>query len=219
MLLCLAACGGSSSASGPNPPSGANVYYLNFEGQSLTAGPDDPALNRSQLLSGSVTLPAYLAGDAQRGTKIQSLVTEVQSILAPYDIAVVTSRPASGSYDMLVAGGSSQQAGLGAGLAAVAVIDCAGTLPRHISLVFDLSTGHDAARQVVGSLGISHGVSASTSSTDCMCIIDGTCATLATTCTLGGANTPVSSIASCETGGATTMDVRQEFLTEFGAHP
>jgi len=216
-LLLLAGC--SASTSGPNPASGANVYYLNFEGQTLTPGADNPATNTSELLSGSVSLPAYLAGDAQRATKIQTIVHEVEAILAPYDIAVVTSRPASGAYDMVVAGGTSQQAGFPTGLHAEAVVDCTAARPRHISLVFDLSTGHDAARQIIGSLGVSHGISASTTSTDCMCIADAGCTAPAAACTIGGAGTPVSSNANCEAVGVTTMDVHQKFLAEFGQHP
>lgn len=98
-------------------------------------------------------------------------------------------------------------------------MDCAGAILRHIALLFDLSTEHDAARQIVGSLGVGHTISASTTSTDCMCIADGTCTTLVAACTIGGANTPVSANANCEAGGVTTMDEHQEFLAEFGAHP
>jgi hypothetical protein len=218
ILVFLAACS-SSDGTQPNPPSGANVYYLNFEGQALTAGPDDPVLNQSQIINSTVTFPAYLAGDPQRVSKIQAIVAEVQQVLAPYDIAVVTARPSSGTYDMLVAGGASQQAGLSTGLPGDAVVDCAKAVLRHISLLFDLSTGHDAVRQIIGGLGVSHGISASTASTDCMCIADGTCTILAAACTIGGPNTPVSANANCELGGANTTDEHQAFLAEFGAHP
>jgi hypothetical protein len=217
-LLFFAGCGGSSAA-GPNPASGANVFFLRFEGQTLTPGVDDPVTNTSSLLSNSVTFPAYLAADAQRATKIQAIVHEVEAILAPYDIAVVTTRPASGAYDMLVAGGTSQAAGFPAGVPGVAVVDCTAARPRYISLLFDVSTGHDAARQIIGALGVSHGISASTKSTDCMCIADAGCTALAAACTMGGAGTPVSSNISCETAGVTTINVQQKFLTKFGAHP
>jgi hypothetical protein len=211
----LAGCNAATQES----HSHANVYYLNFEGQTLTPGADDPVTNTSQLLAGTVTLPAYLAGDPQRVAKIQAIVNDVESILQPYDITVVTTRPASGRYDMLVAGGTSQQAGAPAGLPGLAVLDCARAVLRHISLLFDLSTGHNAARQIVGGLGVSHGISASTLSDDCMCIAGGGCTSLVAACTIGGANTPVAPNANCEPGGATTMDEQQEFLAEFGAHP
>jgi hypothetical protein len=182
-------------------------------------GNDDEETGMGPLLSGSVSIPAYLAGDAQRAAKIQTIVDEIKAILAPYDIAIVTSRPASGAYDMLVAGGTSEQAGLSAGLPGVAVVDCTAALPRHVSLLFDLSTGHNAARQIIGSLGVSHRISASTSGTDCMCIADSGCSALAAACTLGGANTPVSANANCEASGVTTMNVQQKFLAAFGRHP
>jgi hypothetical protein len=221
IVLFLAGCGGggSSDGSGPRLASGAHVYFLNFDGQALTSGADDPAANRSSLLGTSVTLPAYIAGDVARATKIQAIVSEANAILAPYDVALVTTRPASGSYDMLVAGGTSQQAGFPAGLLGTAPVDCTGALPHHIALLFDLGTGHDAARQIVGSLGIGHAVSASTASTDCMCIADASCTTLAAACTIGGAGTSVSSNATCEAAGVTTMNVNQKFLAAFGAHP
>lgn len=209
----------SSEPSTQNPASGANVYYLNFGGQVLTPGADNPTTNTSQLVGGTVTLPAYLAADPQRSAKIQAIVDEVQATLAPYDISMVVSRPASGTYDLVVAGGASQQAGLAAGLPGVAVVDCTGAIPRHITLLFDLSTGHAAARQIVGSLGVSHGISASTSNTDCMCVADVGCDPLATACVISGANTPVSANVDCEVGGATTMNVQQKFKDAFGVHP
>ena len=132
---------------------------------------------------------------------------------------MTVTRPTSGTYDMLVAGGTAQQAGLPAGVQAVSVVDCARAVLRHIVLMFDNSTGHDAARQIVGNLGIGHGISASTPSTDCMCVADSGCTPLTATCTVGGPNTRVSSNVNCEAGGATIMDERQKFLTAFGAHP
>jgi hypothetical protein len=219
LFVCLAGCSNSAEPSPHNPASGANVYYLNFEGGSLVAGADNPTTNTSQLLNASVTLPAYLAADPQRAVKIQAIVDEVRAALAPYDISVVVSRPTSGTYDMVVAGGTSQQAGLGTGLPAATVVDCVGALLRHITLLFDLSTGHEAARQIIGSLGVSHGISASISAGDCMCIADSDCDPLTVACVISGANTPVSANADCEAGGATTMDVDQKFRNAFGAHP
>jgi hypothetical protein len=202
-----------------NSASRTDIYFLNFDGQVLTPGADDPVQNRSQLISQTVAIPTYLAGDPKRAAKIQSIIREVKAILAPYNIKIVTSRPQSGPYDMMVAGGSSRQAGLPAGIGAVAVIDCTAALPHHVSLLFDQTTGHEAARQIIGSLGISHGISASTKSTDCMCIVDVGSTPLAVACTLGGVNTPVSLSLNCEATGLTTMNVQQKFLMKFGKHP
>ena len=72
LLLVAAACGGSSSSgSGPKPASGAHVLFLQADGQVLTAGPDDPATNTSQLVSGTTTLPAYRAGDGARAAQVR----------------------------------------------------------------------------------------------------------------------------------------------------
>jgi len=223
ILLLLAGCGGGGGGGdtpsggptpSPNPASGAHVYYLNFDGQTLTAGPDDPVTNSSQLVFGTTTLPAYLAGDPQRTTKIQAMVSEVTAILAPYDIAVVTARPASGSYDMLVAGGISP---FGAGEPFAALSDCTGARPNHVALMFDVSTGHDAARRIIGSLGIGHGISSSDAAADCMCFGPNCTVPLPAACTIGGANTPISFVVKCDM--ANTMDVNQKFLSVFGAHP
>jgi hypothetical protein len=215
-LLVGAGCGSDVTAA-PRPATGAHTLFLQFEGQALSPGVDDPAANRSSLLSGSVAIPAYLAGDPQRAAKLQALVAETASILAPYDILLVTSRPASGSYDMVVAGGLSAQAGLPSGLLGAAPVDCsAGAV--HLSLLFDLAVGHDAARQIVDALGSGHAVPASTAVADCMCAGAGCPVGLTAPCTIGGAGTPVAPGSACA-GAATSMDEAALFRAAFGSHP
>jgi hypothetical protein len=199
-----------------HPPSGAHVYFLQFEGQALTPGADNPTANVSQLVSQSVTIPPYLSGDAQRASKVQGIVAEVSTLLAPFDIAIVTSRPSTGAYDMLVAGGQSQAAGFPAGLFGVAPTDCV-TTGHHVSLLFDPAVGHDAARQIVSALGETHAVPSSTAANDCMCDGTGCASGLTASCSIGGPGTPVSGNASCAAGS--TMDERQLFTAAFGPHP
>jgi len=198
------------------PASGAHVYFLQFEGQTLTPGVDNPPANVSQLVSTTTTVPRYLANDPQRASKIQAIVSEVSVILAPYDISIVTARPATGTYDMAVAGGQPSSAGLPAGVLGAAPTDC-GTTGHHVSLLFDTATGHDAARQIVTALGETHAVPSSTVSGDCMCDASGFRTGLAAACTIGGPGTPVSQSSTCATGP--TMDERSLFLAAFGAHP
>lgn len=217
LLLVAAACGGSSSSgSGPKPASGAHVLFLQADGQVLTAGPDDPATNTSQLVSGTTTLPAYRAGDGARAAQVRAIVDEVKAVLAPYDVLVTTTRPASGGYDLVVLGGTATQAGLPAGVLGAAPVDCTGARPHHVGLVFDAATGHDAARQVIGALGLGHAVPASTDAGDCMCVANAKCTALAAACTVGGPGTTVDVNAGC---GLTTVDEGGRFLAAFGAHP
>jgi hypothetical protein len=218
LLLQGAACGGGSSDDdgGAKPASGAHVLFLQTEGQTLAAGADDPSTSTSQLVSATTALPAYLAADPARATKVQAIADGVRAALAPFDVAVTTSRPGSGGYDLVVLGGSSTQAGLPAGLLGVAPVDCDGARPHHVGLVFDAATGHDAVRQVVGALGLGHAVPASTAAADCMCVADARCTPLAAACTIGGPGTPVDANAGC---GLTEVDEGGRFLAAFGAHP
>jgi hypothetical protein len=201
-------------------PSAVHTYYLNFEGQALTAGgTDDPATNTTSIITASYTMPAYLAADAARTTKIAAIVSEVQTILAPYDITVTTTRPASGAYDMMAAGGTAQAAGLAAGVQSITSFDCMAA-HQHVMLLFDQGeTQDDAAHQIVAMLGIAQTVPQSTKSLDCMCYANPTgCGVLTGPCTIAGAGTPVYSAQACDTK-QTTMDENGEWLAVFGAHP
>jgi len=213
-LLGVSGCGSGSSAA--QPPSGAHVLYLQFEGQALHPGADDARANASALVATTVTLPAYLAADAQRATRTQAISDEVEALLRPYDVLVTRARPASGSYDMVVLGGSSTQVGLTAGLQGIAPVDCTAG-PTHVALVFDVATGHDAARQVVGALGLGHAIPPSSAPTDCLCAGATCTASLAGACSIGGPGTPVAPGAACTS--ATTMDEGALFRVAFGPHP
>lgn len=220
LLLLLAGCGGAGGGAGVNPPSGKHVLFLNFEGQTLDQGADDPVLGKSALVGTSTTFPPYLMTDVGRTTKIRSILAQVQTILAPYDVLVTTSRPAAAGYDMIVAGGPATAVGLTMGTLGTAPQDCATPtpLPPHVSLVFDdASNQQDAARQIVASLGVSHSVPRSTASGDCMCIASGCPTGTTSACAIGSANTPQDQTAMCKTN--TTMNEAQLFLTVFGPHP
>ena len=200
-------------------PSAVHTYYLNFEGQALTAGNDDPTTNTSSILINPFTAPPYLMNDAQRTTKIAAIVSEVQTILAPYDLAVTTTRPASGTYDMLVAGGLPQDAGLSAGVNSITPFDCMAS-QAHVVLLFDVGgvDQHFAAQQIVAMLGIAQAIPQSTQKLDCMCYASPSgCGQLTAACTIAGANTPVYSAQACNQS-QTTMDENAEWLQVFGPH-
>jgi hypothetical protein len=197
-----------------------HVYYLNFEGQALTmAAADDPAANKSSLIMASYTVPPFLANDAQRTTKIAAIVAEVQGVLAPYDVTVTTARPASGPYDMLVAGGTPQQAGLNPGVGSITSVDCNAS-DAHVELLFDVGfTQHAEAAQIVAMFGATHTIPQSTKPGDCMCYSNQACTPPQAVCTIGAAGTPVDK-ASWFCGAApATMDENATWLAVFGAHP
>lgn len=91
----------------PQEPAGPRVVYLNREGASLTAGPDDSDLNVSSVVASSgmesFDVPAYHGSNAAWN----SIVSCVQDQFEAYDVEVVDRRPVSGSYVMAMVGGRS----------------------------------------------------------------------------------------------------------------
>jgi hypothetical protein len=199
-------------------PLAGNVLYLNFEGVALTPGADDRLTNTTSLLTQAYTVPPWHDGDLARDQSIANHANDVRTHLAPYDIAVVTERPAAGPYDMLVAGGHATDAGLPAGIFSIAVNDCAAPPAKHITLVFGEGfSQRSAVQQIIAIYGIGHGIPSSTPRNDCMCFSASTCGNPTADCTIGGAGTPVDPSTQCPHD--TTMDEHQLFLDALGAHP
>src|SRR5436190_2108088 len=70
-----------------------------------------------------------------------------------------------------------------------------------IAFVFDGDTNvHDDAWEAIAVFGLLHAIPISSLAGDCMCFADGNClnAPLSQTCTIGGADTPMSSQETCE---------------------
>lgn len=213
-----------STADAPPPPTDAmpssvHTYYLNFEGQALTPGADDPATNTSTIPSSPYTVPPYLMNDAQRTTKIAALVAEVSTILAPYDVTITTTRPATGPYDMMVAGGMSNTVpGLGPGIGSITSSDCNAN-HQHVMVLFELVTEqHAVASQIIAMLGVAQALPQTTKAGDCLCYASQTCTSPTAACTIGGPNTPVFTDQACNKN-MPTMDENSEWLAVFGPHP
>lgn len=83
----------------------SRVIYLNREGATLTAGPDDAATNRSMVVQmaeqSSFDVPPY-AGSARQFAQI---VGCVRGHFERYDVTVVDRRPIDPGYMMVVVGG------------------------------------------------------------------------------------------------------------------
>lgn len=89
------------------------VVYLVFDGLSLTTGSSDaPARNVSQNLPAPFTAPPFFADESNRVEKLALIADGARTILAAYNIEVVTERPATGDYEMIVLGGQSEDARL-----------------------------------------------------------------------------------------------------------
>jgi hypothetical protein len=90
---------GSGSASGTAK---THTLFLQLEGVTVVPGVDDGTTDHSTIIPHGATLKPWRMGDASRATEISALTTEIRGILAPYDIAVVTTRPAGGPYHEMI---------------------------------------------------------------------------------------------------------------------
>ncbi|HET7503590.1 MAG TPA: hypothetical protein VFK02_21355 [Kofleriaceae bacterium] len=170
--------GGAGGSASPDAPAGctSRTVYLNFEGQTLTRGPSDATLNQaSWLVNPQGTAPAYLSGVANRTGVIQNIVSGIRTQLSQFPITVVTDRPASGEYVMIVFGGrastiSSRFSG------AVNALDCGDVQHSDVAWISDgVSPVQAVVNVAIGAIGFGLGLTATTDQTDCMCGWDNTC--------------------------------------------
>ena len=152
------------------PLCASRTVYLNFEGQTLTQGPSDATLNRASWMTiAQGTAPAYLATNANRATTIQTIVDGVRAQLSQFPITVVTTRPASGNYVMIVFGGQRGAVGSNYG-GAVNQLDCGDTRPNDVAWISDLVTPiQRVINNAIGAIGFGLGLTATNDPKDCMC--------------------------------------------------
>ena len=203
----------------------SHTLYINAEGVTLVPGSDDATMNKMSTISSSHAAVKWLANDAQRTTKIANLVTQVQATLAPYNVSIVSTRPAAGPYDMLVITDSTAQSfGLGAGAGGLLSLSC-NTIPSAVAMLFgpsyssftDVQLRNTFASYAIAGFAIQAGLPQSKKDQDCMCYTDNSCGTLTGACTIGGANTPVWTPDPCGFSGS-TMDEAAQFLGAWGPH-
>jgi len=109
---------------------GREVLYLNFSDGTenvVQADSDDASRNRSMM--GAVTpYPAFAwpgADDADaRSALVRDLTRQIDEAFAPYDIVVTATRPAAGSYTMVMVGGDPAMFQMDPRVAGVAFMDC-----------------------------------------------------------------------------------------------
>ena len=181
--------GGGGATDAGTPPVAMctrRTLFLNFGGVTLTQGASDATLDRASWLQNATgTAPRYRSGSATRDDDIRTIVDRVTAQLAQFPIKVVTARPTSGNYVMVVFGGTASQVGSRFG-AAVTTLDCGDTRPNDVAWIADNLGLQRAANTAVGAVGFGLGLTATTDTRDCMCGWDNGCQSdNSVACTLG----------------------------------
>jgi hypothetical protein len=164
---------GSALECTPFPDAGraTNTVYLNFEGAEIVPGPMTNApTNEVAFIQQRERIAPYIERDANRTQRISTIVGYVGGIFAPFDLDIVTMRPAQGPYTMIVFGGRPMQLNL-PGVLAVTDTDCGDLIPSNIGFVFEeAATFPDvlAANMAIAEVGFFVGMSATPRRGDCM---------------------------------------------------
>ncbi len=190
--------------------------FLEFDGVTLTKGSSDATTNHADWIGESDTqttgiVPQYHLGSATRATDIQTIVNGVASYLANDPITIVTTRPATGPYVMVAFGGSMTDVGVPFSIA-VNSLDCGDLVKNDVAWVSDSSPVDKAAGFAIGAVGYGLGLTATTSTSDCMCGWGNSCVQATSACTLSPSITAGS---GCNTQ---TQNEVEQFHTEFCAN-
>ena len=155
------------------------TLYINFEGVTLTpCGTPDARLNCSNLVTQEAQFPPFLDGNPNRDGFIATILYSARKGLAPYSIEVVTTRPATGSYYMMVFGSTSAAIGLQAGFFGIAPFQCTPENRNNVSITFDsgqMPTTFEYANSVLSDMAMLVGISTTTVNDDCACRGAGGC--------------------------------------------
>ncbi len=215
-----------------SPTAGTHRIFLAFDGVSLTRATSDSALNQFSVIDPSITtavIPAWKTGAADRAAQIQTIVCMMRQALYAFDVEVVTTRPATGDYEMIVFGGSPSDLGFssqGLVLTSLSAKDCANANQRDVAWVAERPDGSftltasEAANGASAMHGVGNGLAASTIGTNCMCAVavPYNCDTNAT-CSFS-TTSPIAPNGGnfCSAPGTTENQVAK-LLARFGARP
>lgn len=155
---------------------GLRTVYLNFDGVTLTStsnGPDDATSNRTWMINSVVspgntlTIPPFnwndlgsLSGANNPQEIIDYTLAELRSYHQPYNVQFTTTRPSSGTYHMVVFGGSCAGV-VGSSCAGIAPLDCNDFSPSNIVFAFPgglraVDLAPTAAQELAHAFGLSH---------------------------------------------------------------
>ena len=142
-------------APGGHPPPW--VIFVNFDGATLTQGPDSAQNNVTQIGECAGEFAPYGAGD-----KRTAVMQATRADWAAYNIEVVDQRPSSGEYTMNMTGPTNP---FGFGVLGIAPVDC-GNFQTHSNITYafhSVDDGFDAAttattigQEVAHSYGLEH---------------------------------------------------------------
>ncbi len=159
--------------------------FLSFQGETLTDGAtSDAKQNVASWMSGvtSATTPPYRAGAANRAAQIQTIVDAATTRLAQFNITVVTTRPVTGDYMMIVFGGTA--ANVGSRFGFVQELDCGDLVRNDVAWVDDTFNPASIPNAIVGSIGFAIGLTATADPAGCMCAWDNDCTPNTNNCVL-----------------------------------
>lgn len=174
----------ATSCPTPTQPlaAGRTKVFLSTEGVTLTKGcgaVDNAVMNCSTLIANDPTaFPAFLPGMAGRDAYIAQIVSMAQAQLAPYSIDIVTTRPTSGDYSMVVLGGDyTLSTGNDPRLLGLATNANCAIQSRGVTLMFDKGTSGVSryAYYLLDDIGIQYGLAPVRVDRDCMCTFDPEC--------------------------------------------
>jgi hypothetical protein len=174
------------------------VVYLSFEGETLTRTATDSTQNHAQWIGvGTATVPPFRPNLNNRATEIQTIVDGVRSRLAGTLATVVTTRPASGPYVMVVLGGDQNDVGSNYTYA-TSDHDCGDLVKNDVGWVSDAPSLSYVPDLIVGTVGWGLGLQGTNDPSDCMCAWANNCDSASGACTLSA------NIATTQSSGNTT---------------
>jgi len=208
-------------AAAPACANGRKVY-LNFDGVTLTqAATSDATMNKAKWMNAaSSAVPPFRQGSGTRPAELLQIPDAVKARPTGTPIEVVTARPATAPYVMVVLGGASTA--FGGTVAsnyggAVSFHDCGDAVKSDVGWVADLDgqTPDFIANFAVGAIGWGMGLDGANATGDCMCGWANGCSPAGGACTF--ANNAASSItvmgeSACNAG---TQNEITAFVTGF----
>jgi hypothetical protein len=200
--------GGDSNVNPMDAPSAcpnSRKVYLHFDGGITLqqAATSNSATNQASWLNnGSANIPPWRNGAGDRQTQITTVVNGVKARLATTPLEVVTTRPASGLYVMIVFGGNSTGNGGTVGTpygGSTNEHDCGDTVKPDVGWVSEQINTSYAQDIAVGAIGWGLGLNGTTDPNDCMCAWANNCQSASGACTLATQINTVTSAAPATT--------------------
>jgi hypothetical protein len=142
-----------------DPIDATMVVYVNFDGVELTMGIDDATLDQSSFAE---DFDGPLE-DYGGGPKRDQVMASVVEHWAPFDVALTTTRPASGDYTMVVVTPTNP---FGDGVGGITSPDCFNANHRSVGFVFSHASDGDPVSRVAARISQLIGLTLGLSPTD-----------------------------------------------------